>query len=233
MIRNGIDVSEHQGTIDWSKVNTDFVIIRAGYGREISQKDKQFETNYAGCKSRDIPCGAYWYSYATSVEDAKKEAAVCLEVIKGKQFEYPIYFDIEEERQFRLGKTVCSEITKAFCATLEEAGYWVGIYSSKSHLETYLSAEVRSRYTVWVAHYGVSKTTYSGDYQMWQKSAEGKIEGISGAVDLDECYYDYPTAIPRVGMNGFSGKVPEPEKDTIRVIVEHDGKVYDGKLTEI
>ena len=104
MIKNGIDISEHQGVIDWQNVNAEFAIIRAGYGREISQKDKQFEANYNGCKSRNIPCGAYWYSYAVTPDEARKEAAVCLEVLKGKQFEYPIYFDIEEDRQLRLGK---------------------------------------------------------------------------------------------------------------------------------
>ena len=73
MTKNGIDVSVHQGEIDWSRVKTDFCIIQAGYGRTSSQKDKYFERNYSGCKSHNIPCGAYWYSYAKTVEDATKE----------------------------------------------------------------------------------------------------------------------------------------------------------------
>lgn len=88
MMLKGIDVSEHQGKIDWSAVKSsgvDFAIIRAGYGREISQKDKQFENNYAGCKASGIPVGAYWYSYATSAEAAKLEAQVCLEVLKSRK----------------------------------------------------------------------------------------------------------------------------------------------------
>ena len=85
MMKNGIDVSEHQGVIDWTRVKADFAIIRAGYGREISQKDKKFDINYAGAKAAGIPCGAYWYSYAQSEEEARTEAAVCLEIIKGKQ----------------------------------------------------------------------------------------------------------------------------------------------------
>lgn len=234
MIKNGIDVSEHQGVIDWNKVNTDFAIIRAGYGREISQKDKQFDNNYKGCKAKNIPCGAYWYSYATTPEDAKKEAAVCLEVLKGKQFEYPIFFDIEEKRQFTLGKAACSEIAKAFLETVEKSGYFVGIYSSQSHLESYINEDIRKRYAVWVAHYGVSKTTYKGDFGMWQKSSTGKVAGINGNVDLDECYIDYPTAIKGCGLNGFEKKptVATSFKTTKTVTLTIDGKTYSGTLTE-
>ena len=231
MTKYGIDVSEWQGDINWNGMKTDFCIIRAGYGREISQKDKKFEANYNGCKSRNIPCGAYWYSYATSADEAGKEAAVCLEVLKGKQFEYPIFFDIEEERQFRLGKAACSEIAKAFLETVEKAGYFVGIYSSQSHLESYILEELRKRYAVWVAHYGVRKTSYSGTFGMWQKSSTGAVSGISGNVDLNECYTDYPSIIKANGLNGFS-KTPTAQKKTKSVTLTIDGKTYSGTITE-
>ena len=210
----GIDVSKHQGVIDWKKVKADgvrFVIIRAGYGRELSQEDERFKANYNGCKDNGIPCGVYWYSYAVTVEEAKKEAEVCLEVIKGKQFEYPIYFDIEEKKQLALGKSACTEIAKAFLETVENAGYWVGIYSSKSHLESYISKEVRERYAVWVAHYDVEKTSYKGQFGMWQKSSTGKIDGINGNVDLNECYVDYPTDIKKAGLNGYKKVQTKPQ----------------------
>ena len=97
-MKSGIDVSSHQGKIDWTNVRTDFAILRAGYGREISQKDAQFEANYEGANAAGIPVGVYWYSYAMTPEEAQKEAEVCLEVIKDKQFGYPIYFDVEEEK---------------------------------------------------------------------------------------------------------------------------------------
>lgn len=232
MMFKGIDVSEHQGIIDWSAVKSsgiDFAIIRAGYGRELSQKDKQFENNYAGCKSSGIPVGVYWYSYATSAEAAKLEAQICLEVLSEKQFEYPIYFDIEEKRQLDLGKEKCSEIAKVFLEEVEKAGYWVGIYSSKSHLENFISDEVRNRYAVWVAHYGVGKTTYNGTYGIWQKSSTGKINGISGNVDLDECYMDYPSKIKAVGLNGFSTVSTKQTKSVTLII---DGNKFFGTLTE-
>ena len=107
MKKYGVDVSFAQGKVDWKKVKdskkVDFAIIRAGFGRDVSQEDSQFKNNYAGCKENGIPCGVYWYSYADSPEDAKREAKACLEVIKGKQFEYPIYFDLEESFQFKNG----------------------------------------------------------------------------------------------------------------------------------
>jgi GH25 family lysozyme M1 (1,4-beta-N-acetylmuramidase) len=220
MKTNGIDVSRHQGTIEWDKVKkagVQFAILRAGYGKLVSQKDKSFETNYAACKKHKIPVGAYWYSYATTAEDAKKEAAACIEVIKGKQFEYPIYFDIEDDTQTKLGKTKCTAIVKAFCDALEKAGYWVGVYSFKAFLEANISKEVRERYAVWVAHTGVKETTYSGQFAMWQHSHTGDVDGIKGDVDMNECYYDYPKAIKTKGKNGYAAEekpvvVPEPVK---------------------
>ncbi len=103
----GIDVSVHNGDIDWQKVKADgidFAIIRAGYGKLESQKGQKFEQNYKNAKATGIPIGAYWYSYAMTPEEAELEADVFLSVIKGKQFEFPVYFDLEEKKQFDLGK---------------------------------------------------------------------------------------------------------------------------------
>lgn len=103
----GIDVSVWQGDIDFAKVKAngiDFVIIRAGYGKLTSQKDKYFEQNYSRAKAAGLHVGAYWYSYAQSADDAKKEAQTCISVLKGKQFDYPVYFDIEEKSQLNKGK---------------------------------------------------------------------------------------------------------------------------------
>ena len=92
----GIDVSRYQGKIDWKQVAADgvtFAILQAGYGREISQKDPTFETNYAGAKAAGIKVGAYWYSYADTVSRAKQEAAAFLKAIEGKEFDLPLFFD--------------------------------------------------------------------------------------------------------------------------------------------
>ena len=247
MTKNGIDISQHQGNINWGDVNTEFCIIRAGYGRELSQKDPKFEEYYAGCKSRGIPCGVYWYSYATTPADAEREANTCLQIIKGKQFEYPIYFDVEEQNAFNTGKNNVSAIIKAFCNKIEAAGYYAGLYMSASPLNNYVTPEVRSRYTVWVAHYGVSRPSYSGKYDIWQKASTGRINGISGNVDLDECYIDFPTIIKNAGLNGFPKPAAKPvqeaakpaatpttpAKATKTVELTIDGKKYKGTLTEV
>ncbi|MDE6087196.1 MAG: glycoside hydrolase family 25 protein [Oscillospiraceae bacterium] len=241
MTKYGIDVSRHQGSIDWKKVKNsgkvDFAILRAGYGKIISQKDSKFEEYYAQCNANQIPVGAYWYSYAMSESEARQEAEVFLQVIKGKQFAYPVYFDLEEPKQLALGRAKCSAIARAFLETVEQAGYFVGLYMSKSHLESYITEEIRNRYAVWVAHYGVSRTNYSGQFGMWQKSDTGSVPGISGNVDLDECYQDYPTLIQNAGLNGFvkSATLPESKPDVKQekyFSVSVDGKTYTGKLEE-
>lgn len=202
-MKKGIDVSRFQGEIKWERLNVDFAILRAGYGREVSQKDYYFERNYAECKRLGIPVGCYWYSYAITVEEARKEARACLEVIKGKRFEYPVYFDIEEKWQI----DVANELCRAFCDELEKAGYWVGIYSYASFLNSYISKEIRNRYAIWVAHFGVGKPNYSGDYGMWQYSDKGRMDGINANVDLDYCYNDYPTQIKQAKLNGFGKSI--------------------------
>ena len=230
MKKNGIDVSEHQGVVDWSKVRArgvDFAILRAGYGKFATQKDKQFEINYTNAKSVGMPVGAYWYSYATTVEEAKQEAQVCLEIIKGKQFEYPIYFDLEEQSALATGKSNCTAMIRAFCEILENAGYFAGLYMSRSPFCSFTEDNIRSRYALWLAEYG-SRLNYSGSVGMWQKSGTGKIDGISGDVDLNECYFDYPEIIKDKSLNGFSNLTP----DTKKIILTIDGVTYSGELAK-
>ena len=241
-MKKGIDVSVHQGVIDWDTVKNvekiDFAILQAGYGRLASQKDKQFERNYSECKRLGIPIGAYWYSYAVTVEDVKNEAAACIEVLKGKKFEYPIYFDIEENSQ-RLGMGKVTEMCKAFCGALEATGYWVGIYSYKLFLENYIDKSVRTRYAVWLAHYA-SSTTYKEPYGIWQYSVtgtqndivgKGKVAGISGNCDLDYAYIDYPTAIKAAGKNGYTLEPPKPAQPEKPKCPKISIDIYDGKFS--
>lgn len=212
-MKKGIDVSYAQGKIDWSRVKVDFAIIRAGFGRETSQEDSQFKNNYVGCKMNNIPVGVYWYSYAESVEDAKKEAKACLEVIKGKQFEYPIYFDLEEQFQFSNGKAFCDSLVKAFCNEIEKAGYWAGLYCSTNYLNNFISPSVAGRYALWVAQYYDECTYNKAAHGMWQYTSGSKVSGISGNVDADECYVDYPALIKAKGLNGFEKEKPILDAD--------------------
>ena len=236
----GIDVSAHQKHIDWSKVKTDFAILRAGYGRYLTQKDTEFEANYKGAKDNGIPVGAYWYSYAMSEDEARAEADVFLAVLKDKQFDYPVFYDVEESNQLALGKTKVSAIVKAFLEKVEKAGYRVGLYMSASPLTTHVSDDIKKRYTIWVANIGVTKPTYSGAYGLWQYSWKGSVNGITGDVDMDYSYQDYPAQIKAKGLNGYGTEpipdpAPEPDvkpKKTIEVDMTVDGVKYKGTLTE-
>lgn len=202
----GIDVSQWQGNIDFNaakKSGIDFVIIRAGYGREISQKDPYFEQNYKRAKAAGLNVGAYWYSYADDAEDAKKEAQTCMQVLAGKQFEYPIYFDLEEGWQFNRGTMFCSSLVRAFCDALKSVGYYSGLYISRSPLQSYITADIKEQYPLWIAEYN-SRLNYSGKYGIWQNTDKGRINGISGNVDTNISYVDYPSIIKNDGYNGFS-----------------------------
>lgn len=230
IVAKGIDVSKHQGVIDWDKVKAsgkvDFAILRAGYGREYSQIDAQFERNYSECKRLGIPCGAYWYSYAQTAAEAKQEAAVCLSVLAGKQFEYPIAFDIEEKVSLQNADALC----QAFCSALEAAGYYAAIYTFKSALESQIGNSVKSRYDVFLSHVDVSKSSYAGNYGLWQYSWKGSISGIVGDVDLDYAYKDYPTIIIQSSLNGFKqmqDKNSSENLSTLEQILNHIASIDD------
>lgn len=207
----GIDISYAQTNVDFAKIKATgvkFVIIRAGYGKYTNQKDTRFEDHYAGAKAVGLAVGCYWYSYASNADDAKLEAKACLDVIKGKQFDYPVYFDIEEGKQATLGKAAISGITKAFCETVEGAGYYVGIYSYASFLKNFMNEELLKRYDVWVAHTGVNSPSYNLPYGIWQYSHTGRIDGYNGNLDCNFSYKDYPTIIKSNGLNGYTASAP-------------------------
>ena len=205
-VAEGIDVSFWQGDIDWNAVaesGVDYAIIRAGYGNLVSQRDTKFVENINGAKAAGLDCGVYWYSYAASPEDAILEAQACYEVIKDYQFEYPVYFDIEDPVFNGKSAEELTEITNAFCSYLESMGYYVGITSYSSFLNTRLDSSIFEKFDVWIAHYGVSRPDYYGNFGMWQYSSTGYVNGIYTAVDLNHCYYDYPTVMKENFINGF------------------------------
>jgi GH25 family lysozyme M1 (1,4-beta-N-acetylmuramidase) len=239
MAISGVDVSQWQGVIDWKQVKeagVEFALIRAGYGDTLSypkQIDTQYEYNYAQCKRNNIPVGVYFYSYAMNEAEAKREAECCLALLKGKQFEYPIYYDVEEYDLFKNGKT--AEVTRAFVKVLEDAGYWVGIYTYRSAMG-YFPADIKDKKAMAIAEYG-SKLNYNGQYGIWQNSSTSYVNGINGRVDHDWCYVDYPTLIRQAGKNGYPKPQPEPQliyrtiKDT--PIVSIKGVEPKGKTVKI
>lgn len=230
-IYKGIDISKYQNAPDFSKVKSsvDFVIVQAGYGKSANQKDPQFERNYSECKKYNIPVGVYWFSYATSVDEAKLEAKACLEVIKGKQFEYPIYFDVEGKAL--TDKATVSACVKAFCGALEKAGYYAGVYTSRSPAQSYLDNECVNKYALWLAEYD-SELKWAGDVGIWQYSSTGKVPGISENVDMNKGYVDYPTIIKNGGFNGFPKKKDNKKKETTKVL-DQKGFQYGANNTGV
>ena len=192
MALKGIDVSEWQGTIDWRKVAKDgvqFAVIHAGYGRELSQKDKCFERNYAGARAAGIKVGAFWYSYANSVARAEQEARTCLKVLDGKHLDLPVFFDQEYEPGIlKLSTKTRTDIVLKFLETVKGAGRPCGLYSSTDFITTKLQANRLTAYPLWIAEYG-SKLHYTGKVWAWQYTDKGRVAGIKGRVDMDHGYF--------------------------------------------
>ena len=225
----GIDVSKWQSKILWehvAKSDIKFAMLRSSFGfcSDNSQIDDYFETNYNACKKYKIPCGAYHYSYARNKEQAIKEAHYMLKALKGKKFEFPIAYDIEEpEILNNLTRNEIAEIIKGFCETLENAGYYVCVYSSKSRIESFTD-EIFSKYDIWLAQWDTVKPTTTKPYGIWQYTSKGKVLGIQGNVDLNYCYKDYPAIMKHNCLNGFT-KQEAPRQEEKTSIINVDGSV--------
>ena len=216
VLATGIDVSKHQGTVDWNKVKAagvKFAIIRAGLGK--STVDPQFVRNITECNRLGIPVGVYWFSYAATETEAKAEAAFCLKTIKPYKIEYPVYFDLEydtarylKEKGITLTKTMATAHARAFLSAVEAAGYYAANYANPDYLSRFFDSSLLTKYDLWLANYQTSPdlTKPPRDCGIWQYSNTGKVSGISGNVDLDACYKDYPTIIKKAGLNGLSAQ---------------------------
>lgn len=237
MAIKGIDLSVHNGKINFNKVKADgysFAIIQAGYGDMVSypyQKDSRFEESYKNAKSAGIGLGAYFYSYTTTVEGAKREAQGFLNVIKGKTFDYPIAFDFEESDQMNLSAGQKAAIIETWISAVEKAGYYVVLYSYESFLNT-IPQTTLDKYDIWCAN---TSRKPSMRYGIWQNSWTGKVNGINGDVDTDIAEKDYPTIIKGAGLNGYPKTNKAKDKtDTVapfdKYFAERIGKGldYDG-----
>ena len=185
-----IDVSTWQGSIDFNKVKSagyDYVIIRAGYGKEKSQKDNMFETNYKKAKSAGLKVGAYWFSYAMSPSTATAEADACLSCIKGKKFELPVYYDMEYQPAMSTSNSNYTKMAVNFCNKLKSNGFKSGVYSSASVYDYLLNRKTlkNNGISIWNAEW-YTKPSITCD--VWQYSDTGRINGISTNVDLDYIY---------------------------------------------
>ena len=190
-VARGIDVSNHQGTVDWNKVKAtgiDFAILKVGpvYGKP----DDSFERNAAECERLGIPYGVYYYSYARSVEDANKEADRTLAWLGGHHPSLPVYYDLEDSYILQdpdFSKDKLTQIAQAFCNRMEAVGFKSGIYANLNWLNNYLNSPSLSGYDHWVAQYNW-RCDYAGSYSFWQYSSSGNVPGVNGRCDMNYCF---------------------------------------------
>lgn len=231
----GIDVSEHQGIINWEKVkpNIDFAILRLGWigNHDNHTLDKQFERNYAECKRLNIPVGVYVYNYCASEEAAQSGARWTVDKLADKKLELPVYIDMEDISGTRLGKSKNTNMCIAFNSIIEITGKWAGVYANLNWFNNYLDKDViKFKYTTWIAHYGVSPDKYNGQYDMLQYTSTGKIDGVSGNVDMNEMYRNLIAEIAGANKNNNKPSIEQIAHEVIDGIWSN-GQDRKDKLT--
>lgn len=217
----GIDVSHHQGTIDWKTVaselkrvnnnkNPGFAILRVGYSTRTGKgglvTDGQILSNIAGCEKYGVPMGIYFYSYDQSANAAKITAQQVAKMLEGHKFDYPIYYDVEYEPFNKTcGKATNTAIIKAALDTLEDSGYYAAVYCSKDFFLNYTNLSELKDYDKWEAAYSKSDTTAVSN-GLWQYSSSNAlgIAGFGKNLDCDVCYRDYPSIMRKAGLNGYA-----------------------------
>lgn len=195
MKKKGIDVSKHQGNIDWNKVapNIDFAMLRAGYGK--GNIDAFFDMNAVACNRLNIPIGVYWFSYAYTPEMARREAQFCINIIKAHKITYPVCFDFEydsakyaERNGVKITSDLLCKMAEAFLSEVEDNGYYAMNYTNIDYLNKGFS-KLTARYDTWLAQWGVNEPTKKCG--IWQYTDSGKVSGIKGNVDMNYSYHDY------------------------------------------
>lgn len=225
----GLDVSEFQGNIDWEQVKAagyQFAMLRAGYG--FGTLDKQFQRNASECNRIGLPIGAYWFCYAVSPETAAQEADGCINAISPYRLDYPVCYDIEQDtlnyasqNGVTVAPSLATQFVQRFCDRVEERGYYAMFYSNRNFINTYFPADLSDRYALWYAYYN---SQFDGrNCGIWQYTSQGSIPGISGNVDLDQGFIDYPSVIRKAGLNHLDGTSPQPQppaQDYISYVVQ-------------
>jgi lysozyme len=204
----GLDIYRGKGRINWDKVTPkpDFVIAKIGEGTSL--KDTQFDNNYSGCKKAGIPIGAYHFSRAVTLEQAKAEADAFISWAKGKAFEYPVYLDCECAAQAALDKNLLTEIINVWLIAVRAAGYTPGLYTNPSWLKDHINPKKLQPCEMWIAHWAKSSPTAESYGGLWQYTDSLYWEGI-GYVDGNISYKDY-AAITASKTTPAAPKAPEP-----------------------
>lgn len=212
----GFDISEYQPVINWDVIPDvyQFAICRAGYGEYTSQKDQYFDAHMQSAIKKGLDIGCYWFMYAVDTTSARNNAEAFYEILKPYigSINYPLVCDIEGDTIRYIKKhnvlptrAVISTIIDAFCSYLEDKGFYVSVYSDNSFINEYFNDEILKRYDLWLADWktntGKPEGTPNKPCGMWQFTSKGNVKGISGSVDLNYAYLDYPDIIKRYGLN--------------------------------
>lgn len=227
VLARGIDVSRWNHQIDpvsgeylpldWQKIKAEgfnFVIIKAGSTR--SGKEPTFESDYAGARAAGLMIGAYYYTYSQTKEQTVADATALLEYLNGKQFEYPIYFDLEDPSLISLGSDALTALCESFICTMQENGYYSALYTNNNWLYNVLNSQrILSLFDIWYARYPEISSPvwnaekYGRQLSMWQYTQTGEINGIDGFFDMNFCYRDYPSIMQKWGLNGYKSLLTE------------------------
>ncbi len=194
----GIDISKHNGNIDWNAVKNSgvqYVILRCGYRGSASGvlvEDQKFRSNIQGATAAGLKVGIYFFSQAVNEVEAVEEASMTLSLIKNYKITYPVYIDVESAngRADGISKAARTSVINAFCQTIRNSGYTPGLYANKNWLTEKINTGALGGCKIWLAQY-VAAPTYGGRYEMWQYSSRGSIAGIKGNVDLNVSYMGY------------------------------------------
>lgn len=191
----GIDVSKHNGTIDFKKVKDSgikFVILRIGYGGSAPVKDEKFEENYNNAKANGLLVGAYIYSYADSQSDITQEKEAVIKWLGGKHLDLPVFLDLEDKKTSKCTKEEITSFANEFCKYIEKNGYTSGIYANKYWLLNKINVNnllANVDISIWLAEWN-NEVSYPGIYTIWQYTSKGRVNGINGNVDLNYLYDD-------------------------------------------
>lgn len=235
----GIDISSHQKgfkLINAKNSGYDFAILRGGFtgwGTGVNyNKDECFETFYKEAKDIGLPIGCYWYSCANNKQKGIDEANFLYEhSLKGKKFEFPIYIDVEDEHWQLNNKSGVTDAIIGFCETLENKGYFVGIYASLSWFNSRIDTNKLSAYTKWVACWSSNKPSFNYNaFDLWQNSSTGKISGTT--VDTNIAYRNFPSIIKSMGLNGYTNPSIDYEKLYKEEVEKYNNEVKKNKALQ-
>ena len=230
VLYKGVDISKYQHDqdedgnylpLDWEAIKAagvEFVILKAGSSSRVENGVKKggieptFEMDYAAAKEAGLYVGVYFYTYSTTVEGARKDAEELLDWLEGKEFEFPIFFDLEDSTQKSLDTELLFNMCFTFCTELQRAGYYTGIYTNEDWLRNVLPTErMLALFDIWYARYPAGTDEFVWNVEkygqhlgMWQYTESGVIEGIENNLfDMNYCYRDYPSIIKKQGLNGL------------------------------